>query len=63
MVGSGRKDVDGEGCTVVAGSGAVERIAIVECFILHLSVIAPTHSERFSSGRIFFLRKPSPFYI
>lgn len=62
VVGSGCKDVDGEGCRVVAGSGAVKRIIMAEHFMFHLSLSADTHSERFNSGRIFF-RKPSLFYI
>lgn len=60
MVGSGCKAVDGEGCIVVVGSGAVERIVIAEHFMLHLSTIIPTHPERFDPEKN-FLRKPPPF--
>lgn len=60
MVGSGCKDVDGEGCIVVAGSGPVGRIVIAERYMLHLSAIVPTHSKRFGSEWI-FPRKPPPF--
>lgn len=47
MVGFGCKDVDGEGCVVATGSGAVERIAIAEYFMFQLSAIVSIHPERF----------------